>query len=73
MKKLKLSLTQVDVNLLSVQLMFLGLKVIPITVIKCSTQSCECGQSTIEIDVDIVFLRQSNFEQEFDRIQAPKG
>ncbi len=37
--------------------------VIPITVIKCSTQSCVCAQSAIEIDEDIVALRQDNFEK----------
>ncbi len=36
---------------------------IPITVIKCSTQSYVCAQSAIEIDEGIVVLRQANFEK----------
>ena len=37
--------------------------VIPITVIKCSTQSLVRIQSTSEIDEGIVVLRQVNFMQ----------
>ncbi len=42
---------------------FLQATIIPITVIKCSTQSYVCAQSTFEIDEDIVVLRQDNFEK----------
>ena len=46
---------------------YLGLNkillIIPITVIKCSTQSHVRTQSTSEIDEGIVILRQVNFVQ----------